>query len=246
MILLPAAYRVQADSSAGDGFGVVDLREPDLHVVGLVRILKIGQIPCTGEYPHRRGAIQRQDLGPVTTRSRTVSYCQSPATGLAVWGDNDMKKSSAVLIGVVCLGAGALSSCSIDGSASTSSIAATTATPAGPGTFPGFTPAFSGGLLTYEPVKQSDGGYASGVALFMGTLSFENGCVLVDGAPFIFPAITTSWDGTTLTSSGEKFKVGDQISTGGSELESFTLPADALDHCGDLPPVLVGGVLPKK
>jgi len=83
------------------------------------------------------------------------------------------------------------------------------------------------------------------MARFVGTLSFENGCILVDGAPYIFPADVTTWDGTTLTVNGHTFVVGDEIIGGGGEWRDLELSDEIRDHCGDLPPWLVSGVEPE-
>ena len=103
-------------------------------------------------------------------------------------------------------------------------------------------PMFTDGLLTYERVEQPGGGYFSMAALFVGTLAVENGCLLVDGSPYLFPADLTTWDGTTLTVDGLEYRVGDQIAAGGGMLHDTVLPKEIRDRCGDTPPVLVGGV----
>ena len=103
-------------------------------------------------------------------------------------------------------------------------------------------PMFTDGLLTYERVEQPDGGYVSMAALFVGTLTFENGCLRVGGNPLIFPADLTSWDGTTLTVSGLEYKVGDRMAAGGGQLHDVVLPAEVRERCGEHAPVLVGGV----
>jgi hypothetical protein len=103
-------------------------------------------------------------------------------------------------------------------------------------------PIFTGGLLTYERVEQPGGGYASMLALFVGTLTFEDGCLLVGGDPFIFPADITAWDGTTLTVGGLTYRVGDKMAAGGGVLHDAVLPEEVRARCGDRSPVLVGGV----
>jgi hypothetical protein len=103
-------------------------------------------------------------------------------------------------------------------------------------------PIFTDGLLTYERVEQPGGGYASMLAAFAGTIGVENGCVLVDGSPYIFPAGLTEWDGTTLTVNGLEYRVGDQIAGGGGTLHDTVLPKEIQDRCGDRSPVLVGSV----
>lgn len=108
--------------------------------------------------------------------------------------------------------------------------------PDGPSATPkaGSTTVFEDGLLTYERTKV-DGGYISMMARTSGTISFENGCLLVDGAPMVFPADITSWDGTTLTVSGQDFVVGDEIVVGGGGI-SIRLPENTPDQCGGLTP----------
>ena len=106
-------------------------------------------------------------------------------------------------------------------------------------------PMFTDGLLTYERVEQPGGGYVSMMALFVGTLAFDNGCLLVDGDPYIFPADSTAWDGTTLTVEGMKYTVGDKIAAGGGALHDLVLPEEVRARCGDRSPVLVGGVEPE-
>ena len=103
-------------------------------------------------------------------------------------------------------------------------------------------PMFTDGLLTYERVEQPGGGYVSMLALFTGTLTFENGCLLVGGDPFLFPADLTTWDGTTLTVGDLEYKVGDKMAAGGGVLHDTVLSQDIRDRCGDHSPVLVGGV----
>jgi hypothetical protein len=103
-------------------------------------------------------------------------------------------------------------------------------------------PMFTDGLLTYERVEQPGGGYFSMAALFVGTLALENGCLLVDGSPYLFPADLTTWDGTTLTVGDLEYRVGDKIAAGGGMLPDTVLPKGIRDRCGDSPPVLVGGV----
>ena len=72
-------------------------------------------------------------------------------------------------------------------------------------------------------------------AQMQGTLTFDNGCLLVDGSPVVFPADDTSWDGTTLTSSGNEFVVGDEIVLGGGTIDR-RLPANTPDQCGGSAP----------
>ncbi|PXA72779.1 hypothetical protein CTB96_01355 [Cryobacterium arcticum] len=103
-------------------------------------------------------------------------------------------------------------------------------------------PMFTDGLLTYERVEQPGGGYVSMAALFVGTLTFENGCLRVGGDPLIFPADLTTWDGTTLTVDGLEYQVGDRMAAGGGQLHDVVLPAEVREHCGEHAPVLVGGV----
>jgi hypothetical protein len=103
-------------------------------------------------------------------------------------------------------------------------------------------PAFNDGLLTYDRVEQPGGGYVSMLALFVGTLAFENGCLLVDGSPYLFPHGITTWDGTTLTVGDLEYSVGDKIAAGGGVLHDRVLPKEIRDRCGDSPPVLVGSV----
>ncbi|WEO78280.1 hypothetical protein BJQ94_04365 [Cryobacterium sp. SO2] len=103
-------------------------------------------------------------------------------------------------------------------------------------------PMFTDGLLTYERVEQPGGGYVSMAALFVGTLTLENGCLLVGGDPFLFPADLTTWDGTTLTVDGLEYQVGDKLAAGGGVLHDTVLREDIRDRCGDRSPVLVGGV----
>jgi hypothetical protein len=103
-------------------------------------------------------------------------------------------------------------------------------------------PMFTDGVLTYERVEQPGGGYISMLALFVGTLTFENDCLLVGGDPFLFPADLTNWDGTTLTVDGLEYRVGDKMAAGGGVLHDTVLPKEIRDRCGDRSPVLVGGV----
>jgi hypothetical protein len=103
-------------------------------------------------------------------------------------------------------------------------------------------PMFNDGVLTYERVEQPGGGYISMLALFVGTLTFENDCLLVGGDPFLFPADLTTWDGTTLTVEGLTYQVGDKMAAGGGVLHDTVLPKAIRDRCGDHSPVLVGGV----
>jgi hypothetical protein len=103
-------------------------------------------------------------------------------------------------------------------------------------------PMFTDGLLTYERVEQPGGGYVSMLALFTGTLTFENGCLRVGGDPFLFPADLTTWDGTTLTVDGLEFEVGDSMAAGGGQLHDVVLPAEVRKRCGEHAPVLVGSV----
>jgi hypothetical protein len=104
---------------------------------------------------------------------------------------------------------------------------------------------FTDGLLTYEQKVNADGSYITPLAQFTGTLSFENGCVLVGGAPHVFPADGTSWDGTTLTVKGKEFDVGDQLVGGGGAPDGTKLPDEALASCGDSRAFIVSGVDPK-
>jgi hypothetical protein len=103
-------------------------------------------------------------------------------------------------------------------------------------------PMFNDGVLTYERVEQPGGGYFSFAALFVGTLTFENGCLLVGGDPYLFPADLTTWDGTTLTVDELDYQVGDTMAAGGGVLHDTVLPDDIRERCGDRSPVLVGGV----
>jgi hypothetical protein len=102
---------------------------------------------------------------------------------------------------------------------------------------------FSDGLLTYEQKVNPDGSYISHAARTEGTLSFENGCVLVGGEPHAFPADGTNWDGTTLTVKGNKFVVGDRLVGGGGGAPDGTkVPDEALASCGDSLVFIVSGV----
>ncbi|MBX0300768.1 hypothetical protein K2F54_12370 [Cryobacterium sp. 1639] len=103
-------------------------------------------------------------------------------------------------------------------------------------------PIFTDGVLTYERVEQPGGGYFSFTALFVGTLTFENGCLLVGGDPYLFPADLTSWDGTTLTVDGLEYQVGDKMAAGGGQLHDVVLPDEVRELCGENSPVLVGSV----
>jgi hypothetical protein len=106
---------------------------------------------------------------------------------------------------------------------------------------------FSDGLLTYEQKVNADGSYFSNAARLAGTLSFENGCLLVGGEPHAFPADGTSWDGATLIVKGKEFVLGDELVGGGGGAPDGTeLPDEALDRCGDDSLVfIVSGVDPK-
>ena len=114
--------------------------------------------------------------------------------------------------------------------------------PASPGPSAAPFPMFTDGLLTYERVEQPGGGYVSMAALFVGTLTFENGCLRVGGDPLIFPADLTTWDGSTLTVDGVEYEVGDRMAVGGGQLHDVVLPAEVRERCGEHAPVLVGGV----
>jgi hypothetical protein len=106
---------------------------------------------------------------------------------------------------------------------------------------------FADGLLTYEQKVNADGTYISPLAQFTGTLSFENGCVLVGGEPHVFPADGTSWDGTILTVRGNEFVVGDElIGGGGGPTGGTNLPDEAVDSCGDSVAFIVTGVDSKR
>ncbi|TFC47788.1 MULTISPECIES: hypothetical protein [Cryobacterium] len=105
---------------------------------------------------------------------------------------------------------------------------------------------FTGGLLTYEQKVNADGSYITPMAQFTGTLSFENGCVLVGGKPHVSPADGTSWDGTTLTVKGKEFVVGDELVGGsGGASDGTNLPDEALASCGDSVAFIVTGVDPR-
>lgn len=114
---------------------------------------------------------------------------------------------------------------------------ATQIDPDGPAAAPkvGSTVVFADGLLTYERTKV-EGGYISNAALTTGTISLENGCLLVGGAPMVFPADISSWDGTTLTVNGQGFVVGDAITAGGGGGTGIRLPENTPDQCGGLAP----------
>jgi hypothetical protein len=113
------------------------------------------------------------------------------------------------------------------------------ATAADPGSFITFTD----GLLTYEQKVNADGTYISPLAQFTGTLSFENGCVLVGGEPHVFPADGTSWDGTTLTVKGNEFVVGDElVGGGGGSSDDTQMPDEAVESCGDSVGFIVSSV----
>ncbi|TFC54535.1 MULTISPECIES: hypothetical protein [unclassified Cryobacterium] len=106
----------------------------------------------------------------------------------------------------------------------------------------GSTIAFVDGLLTYEVTRVGDNFIALGAA-YAGEVSFEDGCLLVGGAPFVFPRDGTSWDGTTLRLNGNEFVVGDQISVGGGGgLEGLKLPENATDQCGGEAPIFASTI----
>jgi hypothetical protein len=100
---------------------------------------------------------------------------------------------------------------------------------------------YNDGLLTYDRVEQPGGGYAGMAALFEGLLTETNGCLGLDGAPYIFPSDATTWDGTTLTVNSHSFAVGDTVTVGGGELSGERLSPDIAADCGDSTPVLVTG-----
>ena len=105
---------------------------------------------------------------------------------------------------------------------------------------------FSDGLLTYDQPANADGSYTSNAARLSGTLSFENGCLLVGGEPVAFPADGTSWDGTTLTVKGNDFVAGDELVGGGGGAPDGTkLPDEALESCGDSLGFIISGIEPK-
>jgi hypothetical protein len=96
----------------------------------------------------------------------------------------------------------------------------------------GSTMTFSGGLLTYEPMKV--GKYRVGMtAEFSGTLSLENGCLSIHAVPLVFPREETNWDGTTLVADGKEFVMGDEITVGGGGgFDDVKLPENTPDECG--------------
>jgi hypothetical protein len=98
----------------------------------------------------------------------------------------------------------------------------------------GSTTTFADGLLTYQPTKVGES-FIGMSAQMEGTLTFENGCLLVGGAPMVFPADDTSWDGTTLTANGNKFVVGENINVGGGGID-VKLPDNTPNQCGGLTP----------
>lgn len=84
------------------------------------------------------------------------------------------------------------------------------AEPDGPAPEPtaGSTTNFTDGLLTYQLTNVGDTLAGHMTAQWEGTLTLENGCLLVGGIPMVFPADDTSWDGTTLTANGNEFVLG--------------------------------------
>lgn len=152
-----------------------------------------------------------------------------------------MKKFALFLVGAG-LSALALSDCAT----SASSGGTPTSNSAAGDTDPKSFLTFRDGLLTYEQKVNADGSYTSNAARTAGTLSFENGCLLIGGEPHAFPAAGTSWDGTTLTVNGNEFVIGDRfVGGGGGAPDGTKLPDEALDRCGDLRVFIVSMVEPK-
>ncbi|MBG6060190.1 hypothetical protein IWX89_003664 [Cryobacterium sp. MP_M3] len=106
----------------------------------------------------------------------------------------------------------------------------------------GSTITFVEGLLTYELTMVGESHIGLG-AQYTGALSFENGCLLVAGAPFVFPREGTTWDGTTLSVNGHEFALGDQLTVGGGGgFDDLKLPDDARDRCGEETPIFVSTI----
>lgn len=96
----------------------------------------------------------------------------------------------------------------------------------------GSTTTFTDGLLTYQVTHVEGAFVGHALARLEGTLTFENGCLLVAGHPIIFPGDDTSWDGTTLMANGNEFVPGDMIVLGGGAPLDATLPENTPDQCG--------------
>jgi hypothetical protein len=100
--------------------------------------------------------------------------------------------------------------------------------------------AFDDGLLTYKPRVVGDGRVGM-TARYVGTLSFDDGCVLIDGSPYAFPQGAT-WDGDVLTIDGAEFATGDELTLGGGTVTGTPLPLEMPTSCTSNKLVLVSGL----
>jgi hypothetical protein len=117
------------------------------------------------------------------------------------------------------------------------------AEPDGPAPEPtaGSSTTFTDGLLTYQVINVEGALVGHMGSLLEGTLTFDNGCLLVAGHPVVFPADDTSWDGKTLMANGHEFVLGDKINVGGGAPPDATLPENTPDQCGGLAPWYASG-----
>lgn len=185
----------------------------------------LGEAPAS---PRRRTRIAASRLSAATWLDRR----QEPALAFASrWPHNrTVKKASQVVVGAF-LGAVTLAGCTSPEEVSAPASPTQAGLVVPPSPEDPYSTRLDNGLITYDPVI-INGSYPAMLARFQGELELVDGCLGMNGRPFIFPSHLVEWDGTTFEFGGESYQLGDMIVAGGGELPAGDVSEDIVAACG--------------